>query len=469
MKTYRKVSFSNVDINMGFWQKRQQVNRDTTIYAIRDRFLDTGRFEAIRCQWREGMEKKPHIFWDSDIAKWMESVAYLVEKQPMPELEALVEETIDCFERQQDFQGYVNSFFTGVAPSKRWKNRWDHELYCAGHLMEAAVAWYHATGKDRFLKVMCRYADYIDRVFRQEKSADFLTPGHEEIELALVKLYHATGEKKYLDLSQWFIDQRGNNEMDFNPDASAEIRAYSQSHLPCAQQMTAEGHSVRAGYLYSAMADIAYECDDKALQKACETLFENIVKRRMYITGGVGSSHRGEAFTIDYDLPNETAYTETCAAISMAFFANRMLLLDPDAKYADLVELEMYNGFLAGLSLDGKCFFYTNPLEIQLSRHAAQDTRTECARDYLPITQRVEVFDCSCCPPNVTRFLASLGDYVYTESDDCIYLHQYLGNSAHIGGAKIQITTEYPREGIIHIQAEGLQGKKTGASHSGLV
>ena len=456
MQEYRKIPFSDVDIDMGFWEKRQKLNRDVTLPAVMRQFMDTGRFAAFRCDWREGQPNKPHIFWDSDIAKWMESVAYVLEKGPAPELERVVEETIDQIEKHQDENGYVNSYFTSVEPGMRWHRRWAHELYCAGHLMEAAVAWQHATGRDRFLKIMCRYADYIDRVFRQEKSAAFATPGHEEIELALVRLYHATGEEKYLSLSRYFITRRGLDPLDW--DEREWARRANQSHLPCKKQETAEGHAVRACYLYSAMADLAREDGDQELKESCEKLFDNISLRRMYITGGVGSSHLTEAFTVDYDLPNETAYTETCAAIALCFFARRMLLMDPDRKYADVIERALYNGFLSSTSLNGKEFFYSNPLEIDLSRRSANPSAEK--GPWLPAVQRVEVFSCSCCPPNITRFVASLGDYIYTQNDDTIYMHQYMGHTARIGGGSITVRTAYPANGEITLRVQGLRGKR---------
>ena len=460
MNSYRGISFSNVNIDMGFWHHRQMLNRTSTIYTVQHRFAETGRFDALRCDWREGMPNRPHIYWDSDTAKWMESVAYLIEKEPMPDLEKAVEEMIDQIERNQAPDGYFNSYFQSVEPSHRWTERDRHELYCAGHLMEAAVAWHAATGRDRFLKIMCRFADYIDRVFRVEDSACFATPGHEEIELALVRLYHATNEQKYLDLACWFIDQRGQNEKDRQCVRGGSI--YQQDHLPCAEQTTAVGHSVRACYLYAAMADIARERKDEALLAACEKLFKNIVERRMYITAGIGSTHCGEAFTIDYDLPNQTAYTETCASIALAYFAQRMLLLDADSAYADIIERVIYNGFLASTSLDGKRFFYTNPMEIEAARRQCNGG-LEAPRepyDWLPNTQRVEVFRCSCCPPNITRFVAAMGDMIYMESDERLYIHQYIGNTADIGNAHIELRTEYPANGAVHLKIKGMKGRK---------
>ncbi len=455
MNKLSNVPFQQIDINMGFWQQRQQLNRDVTINAVMDQFMQTGRFDAFRCDWKEGAPKKPHFYWDSDIAKWMESVAYLMEKQPMPELEQAVESLIDEIERNQAEDGYFNIYFLCVDPAQRWQKRDNHELYCAGHLMEAAIAWKNATGRDRFLKLMCRYADYIDRVFRVEDSAAFVTPGHEEIELALVKLYHATCDEKYLNLSKFFIDQRGNNKKEAEPAIWAR---YRQHHLPCREQDTAEGHVVRACYLYSGMADLAYECDDEALQSACEKLFENVTMKRMYITGGVGSNSHGETFSDDFNLPNETAYTETCAAISLCYFAQRMLRLKNDRRYADVIERVLYNAFLSGVSLDGTEFFYTNPMEINMQRHTAYDNL--CMHGWLPPKTRSKVFACSCCPPNLTRFIASLGDYLYTRDDENIYLHQYIGSAANIDGGKISIRTAYPADGDIAILAEGLAGKK---------
>ena len=456
MKSYQGVSFANVDITSGFWQHRQELNRKSTIYTVMQRFADTGRFEALNCQWREGDPNRPHIFWDSDVAKWMESVGYIIEKTPMPDLEKAVEEMIDSIEANQCADGYFNSYFITMEPSKRWTERAWHELYCAGHLIEAAIAWKNATGRDRFLKIMCRYADYIDRVFRVEGSAKFVTPGHQEIELALVKLYHATGEKKYLDLSAFFIDNRGRNDKDAAADHWSKGRQ-AQDHAPCEEQITAEGHAVRASYMYSAMADIARERGDEALLKACKAIFGNIANRRMYITAGVGSTQCGEAYTRDYHLPNETAYTETCASIALAYFAQRMLLLEPDAKYADVIERVLYNGFLASTSLDGRRFFYSNPMEIEAAKRAPYAVKEH---EWLPDIERVEVFSCSCCPPNITRFVASVGDYLYTADDERVYLHQYIGSTAKVGGATIQVDTAYPADGAVRIKASGMSGRK---------
>lgn len=456
MAKYSSVPLGNTDITGGFWAYRQKLNADVSVRSVRDRFLETGRFEAFKCRWREGEPNKPHIFFDSDIAKWMEAVAYLRLKQPVDEYEALVEEIIDDIERQQTADGYVNSYFNAIEPAKRWSERHSHELYCAGHLIEAAVAWKQATGRDRFEKIMCRYADYIYRVFVEEHSARFQTPGHEEIELALVKLYSSTGNRKYLELSRYFIDKRGNNTLD--AEGGINEKYEFQYYAPVREMKTAEGHSVRAGYLYSAMADLAREYSDAELQAACETLFDNIVNRRMYLTGGVGSTHNGEAYTIDFDLPNETSYTETCASIALAYFANRMLLLDSKSKYADAVETVMYNGFLSSTSLDGRSFYYSNPMEIIMNRRRNEHAVT-WSRDWLPAVKRVEVFSCSCCPPNINRFIAQLGEFMLSQSDDCVYLHQFFNAVTRAGDACIRVETDYPMDGVIRVRTERLNGR----------
>lgn len=462
MKHFHHISFQNVDIQGGFWGQKQQLNRDVTIHAVQDRFEDTGRFAAFDFVWKEGMPNKPHFFWDSDVAKWLESVAYIINKNPDPELEAKVEEIIDKIEAHQEPDGYFNIYFTVVDPASRFKNRQWHELYCAGHLIEAAVAYYEATGKDRFINIMKKYVDLIRETFIARKNPVYLTPGHEEIELALIKLWKVTGEKKYLELSAYFIDTRGTPE-DVWECPWGYTKFSGQAHLPVREQKTAEGHSVRAGYLFSAMADNAWARGDETLFDACKTLFKNITERRMYITGGVGSTNHSEAFTIDWDLSNKGAYAETCAAIALAMFSDRMLNLEADSRYADTVERVMYNGFLAGLSLDGEKFFYTNPLKLTLwdrGRHPSMSKDP----DYLPIPERVRVFNCSCCPPNVTRFIASLGGLLYSASDDTVFVHQYAGSTANFQlnekAVTVTQTTQYPLDGKVLILITGAKGKK---------
>ena len=452
------ISFENVNITDGFWKKKQDLNRDVTVFAVRDRFADTGRFEAFKCGWKDGMPNRPHIFWDSDIAKWIEGAAYILSKHEDKVLEANIESVIDDIEANQMADGYFNSYFMVCEPDQRFTRRDDHELYCAGHLIEGAVAYYNATGKDRFLKIMCKYVDCIEKAFVTDSTSVFATPGHEEIELALVKLYHCTGEKRYLELSKFFIDSRGNNAKESPVKAyNFGEKAYNQSHLPVREQTTAEGHSVRAGYLYSGMADLAKEYGDAELTAACEAIFDNIVTKKMYITGGLGQSHIGEAFTIDYDLPNMFAYAETCAAISLIYFAQRMLNLEINSKYADIVELALYNGFLSGLSLDGNKFFYENPLEIDPQLIGKDVSIVPHNRQRFPITQRVEMFGCSCCPPNVLRLIASVGDYIYAKDDDTYYIHQYITSEYKDDGVSITQESNFPYGGNIKINTTGIK------------
>ena len=450
----KNIKFDSVKINPGFWQKRQDINKDVTVYSIYDRFDDTGRFRALKCEWKEGdtPSDRPHIFWDSDVAKWIESVAYIVKVSPDAKLEELADAAIENLEKNQWEDGYINTYYTTIEPENRFKNRDHHELYCAGHLIEAAVAYYEATGKRKLLDCMEKYAALIEKLFLKENSAGFVTPGHEEIELALIKLYEATGEERWKTLAEYFIDNRGYNQK--NESGNPCYPSYSQSHLPVREQTTAEGHAVRAVYLYCAMADLARLNSDEALLKACDTLFDNIINKRMYITGGIGSTAKCEAFTQDYDLPNITAYTESCAAIGLALFARRLQLLHESSVYADIIEKVMYNGFLSSTTLDGKAFFYENPLEIPAPETKLGDVR-------YPITQRLEVFGCSCCPPNISRFMATVADGMYTQNEEknIIYVQQFIASETELTvngqSAKITQTTKYPYDGNVKISYEG--------------
>jgi len=442
------TDYRNVTINGGFWKRKYDMNRDVTIPAVYDRFYESGRVDAFMCQWREGQPNRPHIFWDSDVAKWIEGAAYILAKEDIPALTEKIESIIDDIIANQCADGYFNSYFISIEPVKRWSNRDWHELYCAGHLMEAACAYYEATGKDRFLKAMIRYADYIAKVFMEENSAAFVTPGHEEIELALYKMYKTTGEERFLRLSEFFINQRGANDKD---KPILDHPKYAQNHLPVREQHEAFGHSVRATYLYSGMADLAAETGDEALADACRDLFEDMVNKKMYITGGLGSTHIGEAFTIPYDLPNDRAYAETCASIGMIFFAHRMLKLEHKAKYADIIELELYNGALSGVSLAGDGFFYENPLEINMDDRR-KITSSQHAERY-PITQRPKIFGCSCCPPNINRLLSSVGNYFYYPAEDGVYVDQFAESTFTDGDTRVEVHTDYPVSGRVEIQA----------------
>ncbi len=450
----KKVSYRDVNINNGFWKNKLDMVSDVTIESVYNRFKETHRFSALDCLWKEGEPNMPHIFWDSDVAKWIEGVAYSLKNKPNPEMEAICDEAIAKIIKNSDENGYYNSHF--LVARERFTYREEHELYCLGHLIEAAVAYYEATGKRALLDGMCKYTDYVEKLFVKEKSVPFSTPGHPEIELALVKLFELTGEKRYLELSKHFIDMHGTG-VDRAPYEGTNLY-YNQDEVPIRERNTAEGHCVRAFYLMCGAADIAEHYDDKELRNACERFFENVVNKRMYITGATGSTCHGEAFTIDYDLPNREAYAETCASISLALFANRMLKTDPKSKYADAVEKVMYNGILAGVSMDGKSFFYENPLEIDVEFNNV-NTSTNGGKRF-PITQRKEVFDCSCCPPNVIRFIASIGEYLYTYSEDTIYVHQYIASDSVVDGVNISQNTDYPSNGEIKISVRGNNKKQ---------
>ena len=444
-----KIKFSDIFVDSGFWKVKEDMIRDKTIFSVYERFKETGRFDALSCSWKEKDPNMPHIFWDSDVAKWIEGVSYFLIRKRNKELEKIIDNAVDMIVKNSDSDGYFNSHFLVTRQNERFCHRSEHELYCAGHLIEAAVAYYNATGKDKFLKAMCRYADYIERVFKTEKSSKFATPGHPELELALVRLYETTGERRYLDLSKYFIDEHGKNKCDleFYPDFN---ELYNQDEMPLKERSTAEGHCVRALYLFCAMADNAALFNDKELMAACVRVFDNIANKRMYITGSVGSTYIGEAFTIDYDLPNRTAYAETCAAISLAMFAGRMQALSDDSKYADVVERAVYNGVLSGISMDGRAFFYENPLEVDPEFNNV-NTSTKI-KEHFPITERKEVFDCSCCPPNILRFIPSFCGYMYNYDDKTLFVHHYIASDADDGSVSISQTTDYPRSGNIIIK-----------------
>ncbi|KGM45070.1 glycoside hydrolase family 127 protein [Neobacillus niacini] len=448
----KPVSFTKVVIDDAFWSPRIKVNREQTIPHQYQQCKETGRIDAFKLNWKPGMDNEPHIFWDSDVAKWLEAASYSLATHPDPELDRLVDEVITLIASAQQPDGYLNIYFTVVKPGERWTDLRDaHELYCAGHLIEAGVAHYEATKKRTLLDVVCRYADHIDSVFGLEEGKRRGYCGHQEIELALVKLYRITGEKRYLKLSQFFIDERGQEPHYFTQEKVDRkgffdefmkyldnIKEYNQSHKPVREQSKVVGHSVRAMYMYSAMADLAGEFGDESLLKACERLWNHLHTKNMFITGGIGSTGKNEGFTYDYDLPNETSYAETCAAIGLVYWNQRMLQLECDGKYADAMERALYNGVISGVSLDGKKFFYANPLASIGDRH------------------RKEWFGCACCPPNLARLLASLGGYVYSQTADDLVVHLYVQGEAKFDLHGQQIIfkqkTEYPWNGSIAIK-----------------
>jgi len=451
----KNIPFSNIDITGGFWKTKQDMVKNTTVKAVYDRFCDTHRFEALNCSWKiaDGEEKKPHIFWDSDVAKWIEGAAYLISKERNDTLEAIIDSAVDSIVSCSDKNGYFNSHFLTVRPSEKLTHRGQHELYCLGHLIEGAIAYKNATGKDKFLKAMCKYTDYVDKVFRIEKKAGFVTPGHPELELALVKLYEETGEKRYLDLAYFFIDKHGTCGEVLDKKQLFFATKYNMDEMPLRDRTTIDGHSVRALYLLTGAADVARHTGDTALTEMCKRLFDNCTKKRMYITGGVGSTYLGEAFTVDYHLPPRRAYTETCASIALVFFASRMQLLEHNSKYADIIEKVIYNGVLSGISLDGKSFFYENPLELDPDFNDVNHSTSE--KERFPSTQRQEVFFCSCCPPNMVRFIPSIANYIYTLDGDTLYVNQFMESNGEFDGITVSQTTRYPIDGDVKINCSG--------------
>jgi len=441
------LPLADVKIADAFWSPRLEVNRAVTIPHQYKQCKATGRIDAFRLKWKQGDPNPPHIFWDSDVSKWIEAAAYTLAAHPDRALEKLLDETIDLIVSAQQPDGYLNTHYTVVEPGRRWTNLKDcHELYCAGTLMESAVAYVQATGKRKFLDTVCRYTDYIATIFGTKPGQKRGYCGHEEIELALVKLFKATGRDKYLKLAKYFVDERGRRHPHYF-DVEAPGRTpypnmppdnnytYFQAHKPLRKQDEVVGHAVRSMYICAGMADVAALTDDAALLRACRKLWDSATLHKMYVTGGVGSNTTGEAFTGNYDLPNQSAYAETCAAIGLVFFAQRMLQLEADARYADVLERSLYNGSLAGVSLDGKKFFYVNPLASSGNHH------------------RSEWFGCACCPPNIARLLASLGQYIYSASDSALYAHLYVGSNAKVrmGGSTVILTqkTNYPWDGAI--------------------
>ena len=401
------------------------------------------------------------VFQDSDFYKWIEAVGYSLTQHPDPQLEAIADGAIDivCAAQQED--GYLDTYYILNGKDRIFTNLRDHhELYCLGHLLEGAVAYYQATGKDKLLKAASRYADYVADYFGPEEGKCKGYPGHEIAEMALVRLYETTQDSKYLDLAKYFIDERGKQPYYFDKEHPEEVKknpnglryAYNQAHLPVREQDEAVGHAVRAVYLYSGMADIARLTEDDTLFDACKRLWDNMVQKKLYITGGIGGTHMGEAFSFNYDLPNDTAYAETCASIGLVFFARRMLEICPDVQYADVMEQALYNTVLAGMALDGKSFFYVNPLEV-LPEACHKDERKFHVK---PVRQKW--FGCACCPPNLARTLSSVSSYAFTETEDTLFVHLYIGSELrkNVNGTDVSVhmTSEFPWNGKVTLQAD---------------
>lgn len=467
-KSAGTIGVQEVTIDDDFWSPRVRTNKEATIEYQYKQLKESGSLQNFR-RVRDGKKGGFSGMWfqDSDVYKWIEATSYVFAANGESSIEKRLDEVISLITEAQREDGYVNTYFSLVEPDERWTNlHMMHELYCAGHLIEAAVAHYTVTGKETLLNVATKLADHIDEVFGETVDG---VAGHQEIELALLRLYRVSGTDRYLDLAEYFIDLRGKDDRleweikhpdeigganfdDWEDVPGEELRElflddggeydgrYAQAHAPLQDQKTVEGHSVRAMYFYTAAAELALETGDHSLVNTLESLWDNMTSKRMYLTGGIGSSYEHEGFTEDYDLPNETAYAETCAAVGNIFWNQRMFELTGEVKYVHLIERTLYNGFLAGISLDGTKFFYENLLESSGDHH------------------RKGWFTCACCPPNAARLLASLQRYIYSKREGELYVNQYIGSSVQTTiedqTVELKQTSQLPWEGKVTLSID---------------
>ena len=502
----RMLQVGQVKIEDAFWKGKQKLVREEVIpyqwKALNDQIPDAApsfcmhNFRAAvhlnnrREEQREnfhppvysyrGFERLPEkpgelgdefygfVFQDSDFYKWVEAVGYSLIQHPDAELEATADQAIEIVAAARQPDGYLDTYYILNGQDQIFTNLRDfHELYCLGHLIEGAIAYFQATGKDRLLQVACRYADYAASKLGEGEGKKRGYPGHEIAEMALLQLYEVTGEPRYLELCRFFINERGRRPYYFDFEHPEDVKpgddslrySYHQAHLPVREQTEAVGHAVRAVYLYSGMAELARVDGDDSLLKACRTLWDSTTGKKMYITGGIGGTHIGEAFSFDYDLPSDTAYAETCASIGLIFFAGRMLQLEADVRYADVMEKALYNGVLSGIALDGKSFFYVNPLSVDpVACH-----KDERKAHVQPVRQKW--FGCACCPPNLARLISSVGRYAYTSTEDTLYIHLYIGSNLKLqtpaGEVTVKVRSNFPYNGKVSIQVGG-QGAASG-------
>ena len=453
---FSPIPFSDVTLEGAFWKERLETVLSRTIPSQHVKLGESGILESLKLPKpppplrypRDARGFTVQVFWDSDVGKWVEAASYALSHRRDSDIEAKIDAIVDDFARAQRPDGYLNCWYDGREPDKRWTNlRDNHELYNAGHLLEGAIAYFRITGRRKFLDVMERHIDHIGATFGTGPGQKRGYPGHQEIELALYKLYKLTGDKRRLDLAAYFIDERGRQPHYFTQEALArgddpakyvqKTYEYAQAHIPVREQTKVVGHAVRAMYMLAGMADLAAELQDDGLKRACETLWRDVTQAQMYVTAGLGPEMSNEGFTEAYDLPNETAYAETCASVALAFWAHRMLHLDLDGQYADVMERALYNGALVGLSREGTHYFYANPLESR-GKH-----------------ERWAWHRCPCCTMNVSRLVASVGGYFVSSRPDGVAFHLYGGIStdATLGGVKTAIreTSDYPWDGAIRI------------------
>lgn len=435
LKMIDQVDFSHVKIHDNFWSPRLNKHVTATLPVCIDQIENqTGRIRNFENAAKGEGEHSGIFFDDSDVYKALEGMAYSLINNPDPELEKKADEWIDKFAAAQQPDGYINTFYTLTGLDKRWTNMDKHEMYCAGHMIEAGVAYYQATGKRKLLDVCIRMTDHMMSLFGPGKR--HWVPGHEEIELALVKLYQTTQEQKYLDFAYWLLEERGHGYGSMGEEGKWDP-VYYQDIVPVGELTDISGHAVRCMYLYCGMADVAALKNDTAYIAAMHRLWNDVVLRNMYVTGGIGSSKHNEGFTEDYDLPNLDAYCETCASVGMVLWNQRMNQFTGDSKYIDVLERSMYNGALAGISLSGDRFFYVNPLESKGDHH------------------RQEWYGCACCPSQLSRFLPSIGSYIYATSDKALWVNLYIGNNSRVSvdGTDISLKqeTNYPWDGSVKL------------------
>lgn len=447
------VNFSTVKITDEFWRSKVAKIATATLPAcILQTEVKTARVRNFEKVARKQNEKHEGIYFDdSDVYKAIEAMAYSLSNHPDPKLENKVDEWVEKIAAAQLPDGYLNTYFTLNGLEGRWTDMEKHEDYCAGHLIEAAIAYYRITGKRSLLDVAIRFADHIDATFRQQNR--HWVSGHEEIELALMKLYNVTGNDRYLKLAEWYLDQRGHGYGRGAIWAKGEWgAAYCQDGIPVKEQRQISGHAVRAMYLYSGTADVAAVTHDPQYLEAMTAIWEDVVYRNMYLTGGIGSSGQNEGFSRDYDLPNAEAYCETCASVGMVFWNHRMNLLTGESKYIDVLERSLYNGALDGLSLSGDRFFYGNPLS---------SSQTFSGSSVSGHQGRSEWFGTACCPSNIARLVASIGSYIYVVSDSDIWVNLFIGNTTTVRmgqtDVSLALTTEYPWEGKIKLAVDPVQ------------
>lgn len=484
MKEYRLLKKEECQIDDSFWNRYITLVKEKVIPyqwdILNDKIEGTEPSHAIDNFRIAAGDRKGNfygeVFQDSDVSKWLEAAGNILMIERDAELEEKADSVIDIIARAQQENGYLDTYFIIEAPQKKWTNVLEcHELYCAGHFIEGAISYYLATKKEKVMQIAVKLADHICDVFGKEEGKLHGYPGHQEIEIALLKLYDVTGNEKYFELAQYFIDTRGTNNF-FEEEFEKRNRIcqwtntqveepnryynqfpynyYNQFHLPVRKQDKAVGHAVRAVYMYTAMADIASRTGDKELIGACKNIWENIVNKQMYITGGIGATHSGEAFTVDYDLPNDTNYSETCASIGLMFFAQKMLKIELNSTYADVMERALYNTVLGGMNYEGNRFFYVNPLEVVPETCGGNTERNHVK----PVRQKW--FACACCPPNIARTIAGLWQYIYTVKENAAFVHLYIGGESEIklssGNMKIVQSGNYLWEGkvVLDVQAD---------------